>query len=95
MTRDDDNNNNNKFGFAYDRRRRIFSRFVCIWISRLVFQGSLVQFLMTLLLILSSLVYPLTFLRKRVSAASRPVMSRLVVTHVSLPYSTVGLATAL
>ena len=50
-------------------------------------------FLMTSLLILSSLVYPLTILRKRISAASRPVMSPVVVTHVSLPYSSVGLAT--
>jgi hypothetical protein len=40
-------------------------------------------------------VYPLTFLRKRISAAPRPVMSRFVVTHVSVPYSSVGLATAL
>jgi hypothetical protein len=30
---------------------------------------------------------------KRISAASRPVMSRFAVTDVSLPYSTVGLAT--
>jgi hypothetical protein len=35
---------------------------------------------MTSLLILSSLVYPLTLLRKRISAASWPVMSRFVVT---------------
>jgi hypothetical protein len=38
---------------------------------------------------LSSLVYPLTLLRKRISAASRPVMSHVAVIHVSLPYSTV------
>jgi hypothetical protein len=53
------------------------------------------SFLIISLHILSSLVYPLTFLRKRISAASRQVMSRFVVTHVSLPYSSVGLATAL
>jgi len=47
------------------------------------------------LLILSSLVYPLTLLRKRISAASRRVMPRVAVTHVSLPYSSVGLATTL
>jgi hypothetical protein len=33
--------------------------------------------------ILFSLVYPLTLLRKRISAASRRVMSRVVVAHVS------------
>jgi len=38
-------------------------------------------FLMTSLLILSSLVYPVTLLRKRISAASRRVMSLFVVTH--------------
>ena len=32
----------------------------------------------------------LTLLRKRISAASRRVMSRVVGTHVSLPYSSVG-----
>jgi hypothetical protein len=53
------------------------------------------SFRMTSLLILSSLVYPLTLLRKRISAVSRPVMSRFAVTHVSLPQSTVGLATTL
>jgi len=41
--------------------------------------------LMTSLRILFSLVYPLTLLRKRISAASRPAISRFVVTHVSLP----------
>ena len=51
------------------------------------------SFLTTSLLTLSSLVYPLTLLRKRISAASMRVMSRFVVTHVSLPYSGVGLAT--
>ena len=50
------------------------------------------SFLMTSLLILSCLVYPLALLRKRISAASRRVMSRFAVTHVSLPYSSVGLA---
>jgi len=43
------------------------------------------SFLMISLLILSSLVYPLTLLRKQTSATSRQVMSRFVVTHVSLP----------
>ena len=47
---------------------------------------------MTSLLILSSLVYPVTLLRKRISARSRRVMSLFVVTHVSLPYSSDGLA---
>ena len=42
------------------------------------------SFLMTSL-ILSSLVYPLTLLRERISAASSRVMSRFLVTHVSLP----------
>jgi hypothetical protein len=42
-----------------------WSSFVCIWVSRLVFQRSLVLSL----LILSSLVYPVTLLRKRISAA--------------------------
>ena len=42
------------------------------------------NFLITSFLILSSLVHPLTLLRKRISAASRRVMSRVVVTHVSL-----------
>ena len=45
------------------------------------------SFLMSSLLILSSLVYPVTLLTKRISAASRRVMSLFVVTHVSLPYS--------
>ena len=40
--------------------------------------------LMFSLLILSSLVYPLTFLRKQTSTASRRVKSRFVVIHVSL-----------
>jgi len=52
-------------------------------------------FLMISLLILSSLVYPVTLLRKRISAASRRVTSLFVVTHVSLPYSSDGLATTL
>jgi len=43
-------------------------------------------FRMTSFLVLSSLVYPVTLLRKRISAASRRVMSLFVVTHVSLPY---------
>jgi len=59
--------------------------FVCIWFLHLVFQGSLVLFFMISLLILSSLVYLLTLLRKRISAASRRVMSLFVVTHVSIP----------
>jgi len=37
----------------------------------------------------------LTLLRKRISAASRRVMSRVVVTHVSLPWNCVSLATIL
>ena len=37
---------------------------------------------MTSLLILSSLVYPVTLLRKRISAASRRVMSLYVATHI-------------
>ena len=41
--------------------------------------------LMSSLLILSSLVYPVTLPRKCISAASRRVMSLCVVTHVSLP----------
>ena len=49
--------------------------------------------LMSSLLILSSLVYPVTLLRKCISAASRPVISVCVVIHVSLPYSSDGLAT--
>ena len=51
--------------------------------------------LMTSLLIFSSLVYPLTLHRKRISAASRRAISRFVVTHLSLLYSNVGLATNL
>jgi hypothetical protein len=35
-----------------------WSSFVCVWISRLVFQRSLVFFLTTSLIILSNLVYP-------------------------------------
>ena len=50
---------------------------------------------MTSLLVLSSLVHPVTILRKRISEAARRVMSLFVVTHVSLPYSSDGLATAL
>ena len=53
------------------------------------------SFLMTSFLILSCLVYPVTLLTKRISAASRPVMSLFVVTHISLPYSSDGLATTL
>ena len=49
-----------------------WSSFVCIWVSCLVFH---------------SVVYPVTLLTKRISAASRPVMSMFTVTHVSLPYS--------
>ena len=50
---------------------------------------------MSSLLILSSVVYPVILLGKRVSTASRRVMSLRVVTHVSLPYSSDGLATTL
>ena len=45
--------------------------------------------------ILSSLVYAVTLLRKRNCAASRSVMSLFVVTQLSLPYSSDGLATNL
>jgi hypothetical protein len=41
-------------------------------------------FLISLLLVLSSLVYPITVLRKRISAAYRRVMSRVVVTHFKI-----------
>ena len=44
--------------------------------------GIFSSFLMASLLILSSLVYPVTLLRKRICAASRRVMSPFVVTHV-------------
>jgi hypothetical protein len=44
---------------------------------------------------LSSLVYPLILLKRHISAASRRAISRFVVNHFSLPYSSVGLATAL
>jgi hypothetical protein len=51
---------------------------------------------MTSLLILSSLVYPLTLLRNRTYAASRRFMYRFVVVHVSIPSSSsVGLAMTL
>jgi hypothetical protein len=50
---------------------------------------------MASLLTLSSLVYPSRLLTKRISAASRPFLSRFVVTHVSLLYSSVGLATTM
>jgi hypothetical protein len=50
---------------------------------------------MTSLLTLSTLVFNLTLLRKRISAASRRVISRFVVTYVSLPLSSVDLATTL
>ena len=53
------------------------------------------SFLMASFLILSSLVYPVTLLRKRISVASRRVMSLFVVTHVSLPCSSDGLATTI
>ena len=51
--------------------------------------------LMISLLILSNLAYPVTLHRKRISAASRPVLSPFVVTHVSLPYISDGLATSI
>jgi len=54
-----------------------------------------ISFLMTSLLILSSLVYHVILLRKCSSAASRPVISLFVVPHVSLPFSSDGLATTL
>ena len=43
------------------------------------------SFVMSSLLTLSSLVYPVALLRKRISAVSRRVMSLCVVNHVSLP----------
>ena len=70
-----------------------WSNFVCIWVLHLVFQGSLVLFLRFHFLF--SLVLCTPLLRKRISAASRRVMSLFVVTHASLPYSSVGLATTL
>jgi len=44
------------------------------------------SFLVTSLLILSSLVYPVTVLRKRISAASRPVISLFVVSSYLTKY---------
>jgi hypothetical protein len=58
--------------------------FVCVWISRLVLLEISSSFLTNSRLILSSLVYPLTLLRKRISAASRRDISRFVVSNVSL-----------
>ena len=62
-----------------------WSSFVCIWVSCLVFQRSLVLFLWLCFLFCPVPCIPLTLRRKRISAASRRVMSRFVVTHVSLP----------
>jgi hypothetical protein len=67
----------------------IFSRwliqfYLCLDLTSCISEMSS-SFLITSFLILSSLVYSLTLLRKRISAASRRVMSRVVVTHVSLP----------
>jgi len=53
--------------------------------SHVLYSRDLYFFPMISLLILSSLEYPLTLLRKRISAASRRVISRIVVTHFSLP----------
>jgi hypothetical protein len=72
--------------------RCLFQFCLCLDLTSCILEIS-VSFLTTSLLILSSLVYPLTLLKKRISAASRRVMSRVVVTHVSLPYSSVGLVT--
>ena len=63
--------------------------------SHVLYSRNLQFFLVTSFIILSSLVCPVTLLRKRISAASRPVMSLFVVTHVSLPYSSDGLGTTL
>ena len=52
-------------------------------------------FLMTSILILSSLLYHLIFIRKRKCAASRRVMSRFVFTQVWLPLNSFDLATTL
>ena len=64
-----------------------WSSFVCVWISRLIFQRSLILFLWFRFLFCLGMCipYPLTLLRKRIPATSRRVMSRVVVTHVSLP----------
>ena len=63
----------------------------CLYLSLTSFIPEISSsFLMTSLLILSSLVYPVTLLRKRISAASRRVISLFVVAHVSLPYSSDG-----
>jgi len=63
--------------------------------SHVLYSRDLQFFSYVLLLILSSLVYPITLLRKRISAASRRVMPLFVVTRFSLPYSSDGLATIL
>ena len=68
----------------------------CLYLSLTSFIPEISSsFLMTSFIILSSLVYPVTLLRKHISAASRRVMSLFVVTDVSLPYSSDGLATTL
>jgi len=61
--------------------------------SHVLYSRDLQFFSYVLLLILS--VYPVTLLRKRISAASRRDMPLFVVIRVSLPYSSDGLATTL
>ena len=61
--------------------KMVFPFFFFVFGSHVLYSEISSSFLTTSLLILSSLVYPLTFLRKRISAASRRVKSRVVVTH--------------
>jgi hypothetical protein len=66
----------------------IFSTWLIQFCLRLAVTSCIAEifssFHMTSLLTLSSLVYHLTLLRKRISAASRRVISRFVVNHASL-----------
>ena len=64
--------------------RFVFEGVLGVWCCPFFQGGWSSSFLMTLLLILSNLVYPVTLHRKRISAASRTVLSPFVVTHVSL-----------
>ena len=61
------------------------NRILFVFGSYILYSRDLWFFLMISLLILSILVYPVTLLRKSISAASRPIMSCFVVAHVSLP----------
>ena len=67
---------------SFERFNSIFWEQIEIWINNFTQISS--SFLIASLLISSSLVHPATLLRKRISAASRRVMSLFVVTHVSL-----------